>query len=89
MEFKPKGVFSFRPDGKSRKNEFWTQLDDLRQPGFLRCWQKPTENGGVKPTSWNSIQRVFFRFAHMGKLEKTSFQRNWTTFVNPAFSAPW
>ena len=89
VEFDPKGVFSFHFYGKSPKNEFWTQLDDLRQPGFLRCWEKPTQNGGVKPTSWNSMQRVFFRFAHMGKLEKTSFQRNWTFFVNPAFSAPW
>ena len=73
VEFDPKGVFSFHFYGKSPKNEFWTQLDDLRQPGFLRCWEKPTKTGGVKPTSWNSIQRVFFRFAHMGKLEKTSF----------------
>ena len=51
----PKGVFSFRPDGESRKNEFWTQLDDLRQPGFLRCWEKPTQNGGVKPTTWTRV----------------------------------
>ena len=85
VEFEPKGVFSFCPNGDSRKNEFWTQLDDLRQPGVLRCWEKPTQNGGMKSTSWNSIQRVFFRFAPMGKLEKTSFQRNWTTFVNPPF----
>ena len=25
----------------------------------------------------------------MGKVEKTRFERNWTTFVNPAFSAAW
>ena len=87
VEFDPKGVFSFRNDGESRKNEFSTQLDDLRQPGFLQCLQKPTKNGGMKPTSWNSIPRVFFRFAPMGKDEKTSFQRNWTNFVNPAFCA--
>ena len=31
--------------------------------------------------------RVFFRFALMGKVEKTSFKRNWTTFVNSAFCA--
>ena len=37
VDFDPKGVFSFRPDGESRKNAFSTQLDDLRQPGFLRC----------------------------------------------------
>ena len=32
---------------------------------------------------------MFFRFAPMGKVEKTRFERNWTTFVNPAFSAAW
>ena len=85
VEFDPKGVFSFRPDGESRKNAFWTQLDDVPQPGFLPCLEKPTRNGGMKPTSWNSILRVFFRFAPMGKVEKTRFERNWTTFVNPAF----
>ena len=85
----PKGVVSFRPDGESRKNAFWTQLDDVRQPGFLPCLEKPTQNDGMKPTSWNSIPRVFFRFAQMGKVEKTRFEHNWTTFVNPAFCPAW
>ena len=89
VEFDPKGVFSFRPDGESRKNAFWTQLDDVRRPGFLPCLEKPTQNGGMKPTSWYSILRVFFRFAPMGKVEKTRFERNWTTFVNPAFWPAW
>ena len=89
VEFDPKGVFSFRPDGESRKNAFWTQLDDLRQPGFLRCLEKPTQNGGKKPKSWNSVARVFFRFAPMGKVKKTRFERNYPTFVNPAFCAAW
>ena len=140
MEFEPKGVFSFRPDGETRRNEFSTQLDDLRQPGFLHCMQKPRKNGGMKPTSWNSIPRVFFLFppdggtrknefsrqmddlrqpaflhclqgpsknvgmkptswnsiprvffcfVPMGKLDKTSFQPNWKNFVIPAFSAAW
>ena len=89
VEFDPKGVFLFRPDGETRQNEFSTQLDDLRQPGVFRCLVKPSKNGGMKPTSWNSNPRVFFRFAPMGKLDKTSFERNWTTFVNPAFSAAW
>ena len=85
----PKGVVSFRPDGESRKNAFWTQLDDVGQPAFLPCFEKPTQNGGMKPTSWFSIRRVFFRFAPMGKVEKTRFERNWTTFVNPAFCPAW
>ena len=87
VEFDPKGVFSIPPDGESRINEFLTQLDDLRQPAVFRCLEKPTQNGGMKQASWNSITRVFFRFAPMGKDEKTSFQRNWTNFVNPAFCA--
>ena len=33
--------------------------------------------------------RVFFGFAPMGKVEKTRFERNWTTFVNPAFCPAW
>ena len=89
VEFDPKGVISFRPDGESRKNAFWTQLDDVRQTGILPCLEKPTQNGGMKPTSWYSILRVFFRFAPMGKVEKTRFERNWTTFVNPAFCPAW
>ena len=89
VEFDSKGVFSFRPDGESRKNAFWTQLDDVRQPGFLPCLEKPTQNGRMKPTSCNSIRRVFFRFPQMGKVEKTRFERNWTTFVNPAFCPSW
>ena len=76
VELDPKGVFSFRPDGESLKNAFSTQLDDLRQPVFLRCLEKSTQNGGMKPTSWNSIPSVFFRFARMGKVDKTHFQRN-------------
>ena len=89
VEFDPKGVISFRPDGESRKNAFWTQLDDVRQTGFLLCLEKPTQNGGMKPTSWNSIPRVLFRFAPMGKVEKTRFERNWTTFVKQAFCPAW
>ena len=138
VKFDPKGVYSLRPDRESRNKAFWTQLDDLRQPGFLRYLKKPTQNGGMKPTSWYSIQRVFIRYppigkvektrferildhlrqrhflrclekptqnggmkptswnsipgvfiplGPMGKVEKTRFERNWTTFVNPAFCA--
>ena len=88
-KFDSQGVFSFRPDGESRKNAFWTTLYDLRQPGFMRCLEKPTQNGGMKPKLQNSILRVFFRFAPMGKVEKTRFEQNYTTFVNPALGAAW
>ena len=87
--FHSKGVLSLRPDGESRKNALWTRLDDLRQPAFLRCWEKPTQNGGMKPTSQNSIPSVSFRFALIGKLQETRFERHWMTFVNPPFFAAW
>ena len=89
VKFDSQGVFSFRPDGESRQNAFWTKLYDLRQPGFMRCLEKPTQNGGVKPKLSNSIPRVFFRFAPMGKVAKTRFEQNYTTFVNPALCAAW
>ena len=94
VEFDPKGVFSFRPYGETRKNEFSTQLDVFRQPGVFRFLVKPSQNGGMITNSFcpNSIQGCFFVFfAPMGKVEKTfrpdCFERNWTTFVNPAFCA--
>ena len=49
VKFDSQGVFSFRPDGKSRNNAFWTKLYDFGQPGFMRCLEKPTQNGGMKP----------------------------------------
>ena len=48
-KIRSQGFFAFRPDGESWKNAFWTQFYDLRQPGFLRCLEKPTQNGGMKP----------------------------------------
>ena len=77
MEFDPKCVFSFRSDGESRKNEFSTQLEGLRHPGVFRCFVKPTQNGGMKPTSWNSIPRVFFFVSlRRGKSKKRVFKAN-------------
>ena len=70
------GCFLVSPDGESRKNAFWTKLYDLRQPGFMRCLEKPTQIGDMKPKLQNSIPRVFFRFAPTGKVEKTRFEQN-------------
>ena len=83
--FDPKGFFSFRPDGESRKNAFWTQLDDVRQPGFLPCLEKPTQNGGMKPTSWNSILRVFFSFRPDGESRKNAFWTQLDDVRQPGF----
>ena len=89
MEFDPKGVFAFRPDGESRKNAFSTQLDDLRQKGFFALL------GKAHPKWWYEADLVefdpkgVFSFRLMGKVEITRFQHNWTTFVNPAFCATW
>ena len=89
VKFDSQGVFSFRPDGESRNNAFWTKLYQLRQPGYMRCLEKPTQNGGMKPKLQNSIPRVFFRFVSLGKVEKTRFEQNYTAFVNAALCAAW
>ena len=77
VQFDPNGFFSFRPDGESRKTRFELNFDDIRQFGFLRCLEKPTQNSGMKPTSWISIPRVFFRFAPMGNVEKCVLNSIW------------
>ena len=85
----PKGVVSFRPDGESGKNAFWTQLDDVRQPGLFALLGKAHSKWWYETDLVESIPRVLFRFAPMGKVEKTRFERNWTTFVNPPFCPAW
>ena len=60
VEFDRKGVFSFRPYGETRKNEFSTQLDVFRQPGVFRSLVKPSQNGGMITNSLNSIQGCYF-----------------------------
>ena len=77
-----RGIWSQRcyflsPRWAKSKNAFWSQFDDIRQFGFLCCLQKATQNGGMKPSSWNSIPRVFFRFAPMGKVEKRVLNDIW------------
>ena len=43
---------------------------------LFRCLQKPIQNGGMKPTSWNSIPTVFFVSPRWGK-SRNAF---WTQF---------
>ena len=139
MEFDPKGVFSFHPDGESKKkrvlnaigrrssNRLFAMLGKSTQNGGMErtSWNsiprvffvsprwgkskkrvlkaigrrssnrlfamlgKSTQNGGMERTSWNSILREFIRFATMWKVEKTRFDRNYTTFINPSFCTHW
>ena len=87
--FRSQGCFFVSPRWGMSKIAFCTQFDDIRQFGFLRCLEKPTQNSGMKPTSWNSIPTVFFRFAPMGKIEKRVLNSILTIFVNSAFCAAW
>ena len=70
VKFDSQGVFSIRPDGESRKNAFWTKLYDLRQPGFMRCLEKPTQNGGMKPNCKIRFPGCFFVSPRWGKSKK-------------------
>ena len=85
LKFLSQGVFSFRPDVKSRKNAFWTKLYDLRQPGFMRCLKKPTQNGGMKPKLQNWIPRVFFSFRPDGESRKNAFWTKLYDLRQPGF----
>ena len=85
----PRVFFRFAPIRKVEKTRFERNWTTFVNPPFCPSSEKPTQNGGMKPTSWNSIPRVFFRFAPIRKVEKTRFERNWTTFDNPAFCPAW
>ena len=69
-KFDSQGVFSFRPDGESRKNAFWTKLYDLRQPRFMRCLEKPTQNGGINRNCKIRFPGCFFVSPRWGKSKK-------------------
>ena len=48
----PRVFFRFAPMGKveiARFEQNYTTFVDLRQPGFMRFLEKPTQNGGMKP----------------------------------------
>ena len=98
VKFDPKGVFSFRSEWESWKNAFRTQFDDLREPGFFRCLEKPTQNGGMKPKfrmgfskqrkkpgwqkSSNCVRNAFFQLSPSGRNEKTRLGSNFTISVS-------
>ena len=90
VEFDPKGVFfRFAPMGKVEKTRFERNWTTFVNPAFCPAWKSP-----LKMVVWNRpsgirSQGCFFRFAPMGKVEKTRFERNWTRFVNPAFWPAW
>ena len=84
MVFDPKGVFSFRPDGESRKNA----LNAIGRRSSTRLFALL---GKAYSKGWYVTDLVLFdpkgvfSFRPDGEVEKTRFERNWTTFVNPAF----
>ena len=75
--------------GKVEKTRFEGKWTTFVNPAFSAAWKSPP-----KMVAWNWNCKIwshgcFFCLAKMGKVEKTRFERNWTTFVNPAFSAAW
>ena len=88
MEFDPKGVVSFRPDGESRKSVLnaigrrsSTRLFALLGKAHSKWWYE-TDHVEFDPKGVVS-------FRPDGESRKTRFERNWTTFVNPAFCPAW
>ena len=75
--------------GKVEKTRFERNWTTFVNPAFSAAWKSPH-----KMVAWNRNCKIwshgcFFCLAKVGKVEKTRFERNWTTFVNPAFSAAW
>ena len=88
MVFDPKGVFSFRPDGESRKTRFernWTTFVNLAFALLEKAHSK----------WWYETELVVFdpkgvvSFRPDRESQKRRFERNWTTFVYPAFFPDW
>ena len=79
------GVFSFRPEGESRKNAFWTKLYDLRQPGFMAQFRVGFSKQRKKPGGWRSsnfVRNAFFQLSPSGRNEKTPLGSNFTISVS-------
>ena len=89
VKFDSPGVF-FRPRwGKSEKRV----LNKIIRPSSTRLYAllgkaHPKWSYETEIVKFDS-PGVFFRFAPMGKVEKTRFEQNYTTFVNPALCAAW
>ena len=73
MEFDPKGVFFVSPRwGKSKKTRFERNWTDVRQPGFLPCLEKPTQNGGMKTDLVEFDPKGVFSFRADGESRKNT-----------------
>ena len=75
--------------GKVENTRFERNWTTFVNTAFSAAWKSPP-----KMVAWNWNCKIwthgcFFCLAKMGKVKKTRFERNWTTFVNPAFSAAW
>ena len=82
-------LFALLGKAHSVKTRFERNWTTFINPAFCPVGKAHSKWLGMKATSWYSIRGVFFRFAPMGKVGKTRFERNWTTFVNPAFCPAW
>ena len=75
--FDPTGVFSFRPDGESRKNAFWAQLDELRQRAFYAAWKSPAKMVVWNPPRGIRSQGCFYVSPRWGKSKKRVLNAIW------------
>ena len=55
VKFDSQGVFSFRPDGESRKNTFWTKYRTFVNPALCAAWKSPP-----KMVVWNQSCKIRF-----------------------------
>ena len=75
--------------GKSKITRFEPNWTTFVNPAFCPAWKRP-----LKMVVWNRprgirSQGCCFVSPRWGKSKKTRCERNWTTFVNPAFCPAW
>ena len=81
--------FRFPPMGKFNKTRFERNWTTFVNPAFSAAWKSPPKMVALNRNFKIRSQGCFFVSPPMGKFNKTHFERDWTTFVNPAFSAAW
>ena len=69
VELRSQGVlFRLSPrSGRVEKTRLGSQLDDVRQTGFLLCLEKPTQKAGLTERRPIAFKTRFFDFPHRGE----------------------
>ena len=90
VKFDSQGVFSFRPDGESRKKRVLNKIIRPSSTGLYALLWKAHPNWWYETEIVKFDSQGVFSFRPDGESrKKMRFEQNYTTFVNPALCAAW